>query len=255
MLYASNFHDGRVDVFDSHFHRVHLRGAFQDHRLPDGYVPFGIQQIHGRIYVSYAKQDADKHDDAKGPGRGFIDIYSPTGRLLHRLASRGRLNSPWGMALAPKGFGPFAGQLLVGNFGDGRINVFSPRSGRSEGPCGTSPASRSRSTGCGDSSSATAQLVARTPCCSAPGSMTRQTGSSARSTPHHEDAGRCGAPPCTGRTITTGSAAGPRWTPAAKTADRLRLGRAGSRVVVELVSRDESLCDQLVGHLQDVGPP
>jgi uncharacterized protein (TIGR03118 family) len=134
LLYASNFHDGTVDVFNSRFHSVHLHDAFQDHRLPDGYAPFGIQQIHGRIYVSYAKQDVDKHDDAKGPGRGFIDIYSPTGRLLHRLASRGRLDSPWGMTLAPKGFGPFAGQLLVGNFGDGRINVFSPRSGRSEGP-------------------------------------------------------------------------------------------------------------------------
>ncbi len=133
-LYATNFHDGTIDVFNSAFHKVRLRGGFRDRRIPMGYAPFGIQQIHGLLYVSYAKQDADRHDDLKGAGHGFIDVFTPGGQLVCRLASRGRLDSPWGMAVAPRSFGPFAGDLLVGNFGDGRINVFSRFSGRSRGP-------------------------------------------------------------------------------------------------------------------------
>jgi uncharacterized protein (TIGR03118 family) len=126
LLYAANFHDGTVDVFNSQFQPVTVPGGFTDPSLPAGYAPFGIQDIDNLIYVTYAKQDAQKHDDVAGPGHGFIDVYTPNGFLVERLASRGPLDSPWGMAIAPSSFGPFAGMLLVGNFGDGRINVFDP---------------------------------------------------------------------------------------------------------------------------------
>jgi uncharacterized protein (TIGR03118 family) len=129
-LYAANFHDGTVDVFNSKFKQVHLPGSFTDPSIPAGYAPFGIQNIGGHIYVTYAKQNAQKHDDVSGPGHGFIDIYTPGGQLVKRLASRGALNSPWGVARAPRGFGPFGGDLLAGNFGDGQINVFTPFSGK-----------------------------------------------------------------------------------------------------------------------------
>jgi uncharacterized protein (TIGR03118 family) len=112
---------------------VHLPGGFRDRHLPDGFAPFGIEAIHGLIYVTYAKQDADKEDDVAGPGNGFIDVFTPTGFLLERLVSRGALNSPWGLAVAPKGFGPFGGKLLVGNFGDGRIHAYGLFSGRPHG--------------------------------------------------------------------------------------------------------------------------
>jgi uncharacterized protein (TIGR03118 family) len=129
-LYAANFHDGTVDVFNDQFQPVPSAGGFSDPALPAGYAPFGIQDIHNLIYVSYAKQNSLKHDDLAGPGHGFIDVYTLDGFLVKRLASRGSLDSPWGMAIAPSSFGPFAGKLLVGNFGDGRINVFDPFSGR-----------------------------------------------------------------------------------------------------------------------------
>jgi len=132
-LYASNFHDGTVDVFNSRFHLVHLRGGFRDRRLPAGYAPFGIQEIRGFIYVTYALQNAAKHDDVAGPGHGFIDIYTTNGFLVKRLVSRGDLNSPWGLAEAPDGFGPFGGMLLVGNFGDGLIHAYGLFSGRPHG--------------------------------------------------------------------------------------------------------------------------
>src|SRR5256886_10009133 len=87
-LYATDFHNGRVDVFNSRFHLVHLFGDFRDRHLPRGYAPFGIRAINGFIYVTYAKQDADRHDDVAGPGHGFIDVFTPTGFLLQRLVSR-----------------------------------------------------------------------------------------------------------------------------------------------------------------------
>ena len=133
-LYASNFHDGTVDVFNSKFQLVHLRGDFQDPSLPAGYAPFGIQNIDGFIYVTYALQNADKHDDVSGPGHGFIDIFTKDGFLVKRLVSNGDLNSPWGLAVAPDEFGPFEGKLLVGNFGDGLIHVYGLFSGRPFGP-------------------------------------------------------------------------------------------------------------------------
>jgi uncharacterized protein (TIGR03118 family) len=122
-----------VDVFSSHFKRVRLFGAFRDGALPPGYAPFGIQEINGFLYVSYALQNAEKHDDVAGPGHGFIDIFTNEGILVKRLVSRGDLNSPWGLALAPAGFGPFGGDLLVGNFGDGLIHAYEPFSGKPDG--------------------------------------------------------------------------------------------------------------------------
>jgi len=132
-LYASNFHDNRVDVFNTRFHRVHLFGDFRDRHLPRGYAPFGIRAINGLIYVTYAKQDADRHDDVAGPGHGFIDVFTPSGFMLERLVSRGALDSPWGLEVAPQGFGPFGGKLLVGNFGDGKIHAYGLFSGRPDG--------------------------------------------------------------------------------------------------------------------------
>jgi uncharacterized protein (TIGR03118 family) len=129
-LFATNFHAGTVDVFDSSFHPVHIPEAFTDKKIPSSFAPFGISAINGDLYVTYAKQDASKTDDVAGPGNGFIDIYDTHGKLLQRFTSKGELNSPWGMAWAPfEGFGGFANALLVGNFGDGTINAFDFDSG------------------------------------------------------------------------------------------------------------------------------
>ena len=126
-LYATNFHAGTVDVFDSTFHPVPLPpGAFTDPDLPAGYAPFGIQNIGGTIYVTYALQDAHKHDDVAGEGHGFVNAFDTAGVLLRRVASKGQLNSPWGLVLAPADFGSFSNDLLVGNFGNGRIHAFDP---------------------------------------------------------------------------------------------------------------------------------
>ena len=103
--------------------------TFTDIGLPPGYAPFGMRTIAGKLYVTFAKQDADKHDDVPGSGHGFVDVFNFQGRMLQRLVSRNRLNSPWGVALAPANFGGFSGTLLVGNFGDGKINAFDPKSG------------------------------------------------------------------------------------------------------------------------------
>jgi len=127
-LYATDFHNGRVDVFDASFKPVPLVNAFKDPKIPAGWAPFGIQALNGTIFVTYAMQDKAKHDDVAGGGLGYVDQYSPDGVLLARVAKRGLpkapLNSPWGLAMAPSTFGGFAGDLLVGNFGDGRINVY-----------------------------------------------------------------------------------------------------------------------------------
>jgi len=125
-LYATDFHNAKVDIFDSSFHAVTIAGAFTDPNIPDGFAPFGIQNINGTIYVTYALQDADKEDDVAGPGNGFVDAYDTAGNFIRRVASGGELNSPWGLALAPDNFGRFSGDLLVGNFGNGRIHAFDP---------------------------------------------------------------------------------------------------------------------------------
>jgi len=132
-LYATDFHNGKVDVFDTSFHLVTLSGNFSDPNLPAGFAPFGIQDIGDTLYVTYALQDADRHDDVAGPGNGFVDAYDLSGNLIRRVASMGELNSPWGLALAPDDFGRFSGDLLVGNFGNGRIHVFDPTSLTSDG--------------------------------------------------------------------------------------------------------------------------
>jgi len=129
LLYATNFNAGKIDVLNSSFAPVSLSGSFTDPLLPAGYAPFGIQNIGGKLYVSYALQNAAKHDDVAGPGHGFIDVFDTNGNLLERLASMGSLNSPWGLALAPGDFGTFSHDLLVGNFGDGTINAFNPATG------------------------------------------------------------------------------------------------------------------------------
>ena len=125
-LYATDFHNGAVDIFDASFHAVTMPGAFTDPTLPAGFAPFGIQNIDGTIYVTYALQDEDKEDDVAGPGNGFVDAFTTSGAFIRRVASMGELNSPWGLALAPADFGRFSGDLLVGNFGDGRIHAFDP---------------------------------------------------------------------------------------------------------------------------------
>ena len=123
-LYATDFHNGRIDVFDGMFTLQSWSGAFKDPRLPHGYAPFGIQNIGGRIFVTYAKQQPNSDDELAGPGRGFVSVFGTDGTFQGRVASRGRLNAPWGLAMAPAGFGRFSGDLLVGNFGDGRINAY-----------------------------------------------------------------------------------------------------------------------------------
>ena len=131
-LYATDFNHGQVDVFNSSFQPA---GTFTDSTLTNqGFAPFGIQNIGGNLFVTFAKQDAAKHDDVAAPGNGFIDVFKPDGTMIKRLVSNGPLDSPWGLALAPASFGPFAGDLLVGNFGDGGINAFNPNTGASLGP-------------------------------------------------------------------------------------------------------------------------
>jgi uncharacterized protein (TIGR03118 family) len=123
-LFASDFHNGKVDVFDASFAPVTVAGNFADPTIPTGFAPFGIAAIGGNIYVSYAKQDAGAEDDIPGNGNGYINVFDASGNFVKRFASNGALNSPWAMTVAPATFGPFGGALLVGNFGDGVINAF-----------------------------------------------------------------------------------------------------------------------------------
>ena len=132
-LYAANFHKGRIDVFNARFKRVRLSGRFSDAQIPNGFAPFDIQLLGGELYVSYAKQDAARHDDVAGAGNGFVDVYDTSGHLLRRLIARGDLNSPWGLVLAPANFGAFARNLLVGNFGDGAIHAYDAMTGAEKG--------------------------------------------------------------------------------------------------------------------------
>jgi uncharacterized protein (TIGR03118 family) len=122
-LYATDFHNGRVDVWDSSWNLI-TSATFTDPSIPAGYGPFGIQRIGETIFVTYAKQDADAADELHGQGLGFVDAYDTAGNLLGRVAQHGQLNAPWGLALAPPSFGRFGGDLLVGNFGDGQINAY-----------------------------------------------------------------------------------------------------------------------------------
>lgn len=126
-IYATNFHAGVVEMYDGNFHFVR---SFTDSTVPPGFAPFGIRNIGGRLFVTFALQKPpDNRDDLAGRGNGFVDVFDLNGSSFHRLASRNKLNSPWGLALAPSSFGKFGGALLVGNFGDGRINAFDPETG------------------------------------------------------------------------------------------------------------------------------
>jgi uncharacterized protein (TIGR03118 family) len=130
-LYATDFHNGRVDVFDASFKPVSSPGSFSDSKVPKGFAPFGIQALAGNIFVTYAKQDAAAKDDVPVPGQAYVDEFSPDGQLVARVVNSGKknapLNSPWGLALAPAGFSVFANDLLVGNFGNGRISAYTKR--------------------------------------------------------------------------------------------------------------------------------
>ncbi|HEY7043921.1 MAG TPA: TIGR03118 family protein, partial [Nocardioidaceae bacterium] len=128
MLYAADFSAGTVDVYNGMFQRVITAGNFEDRRLPAGYGPFNVAVLDGKVYVAYAKQDADREDEVAGHGRGRVDVFSTDGTLLKRLSHHGDLNAPWGMTIAPAGFGKLSGDLLVGNFGDGRIHAFDAQS-------------------------------------------------------------------------------------------------------------------------------
>ena len=124
-LYATDFSsNARVDVFDGGWNMVNDPGQFTDPHMKRHYAPFGIQTIGSRVFVTYAKQDPKSTDELHGKGRGFVDVYDLTGQFLRRVAQHGQLNAPWGLALAPAGWGRFGGDLLVGNFGDGQINAF-----------------------------------------------------------------------------------------------------------------------------------
>jgi uncharacterized protein (TIGR03118 family) len=128
-LFVTNFHAGTVEIYDQHFAPIAGAGKFVDSTLPASFAPFGIANINGSIYVTYAKQDADAEDDVAGPGLGFVNVFDTHGAFIRRLISRGPLNAPWGLAVAPQGFGKFSGALLVGNFGNGRINAFDAGTG------------------------------------------------------------------------------------------------------------------------------
>jgi uncharacterized protein (TIGR03118 family) len=133
-LFAANFHAGTIDVFNDAFAPVTLpAGAFTDPNLPQGFAPFNVQEVGGRLVVAYAMQDADAEDEVAGPGLGYVDVYDTAGHLIRRLISGGALDAPWGIALAPNGFGAFSGDLLVGNFGDGAIDAYDPRTGAFDG--------------------------------------------------------------------------------------------------------------------------
>jgi len=120
-LFVTNFRSGRVETFDGTFHRVN-ENAFRDPNLPPGYAPFGIKNLDGQIFVTFVKQDARRADEVPGPGKGFVDVFDTSGNLIRRLVSMGNLNAPWGLALV-------AGELWVGNFGDGKINNYDPNTG------------------------------------------------------------------------------------------------------------------------------
>jgi uncharacterized protein (TIGR03118 family) len=141
-LYVANIRSGRIEVYDTNFNSVNLGGnegdkeddqAFLDREIPEGFAPFNVQEVNGNLYVTYAKQNATKHDDFDFPGFGFVDKFSSNGKLLQRLEHGPWLNAPWGVALAPTNFGSFSNHLLIGNAGSGQIAVYDINSGRFDG--------------------------------------------------------------------------------------------------------------------------
>ena len=132
LLYAANFNSGKIDVWDGNLNPVKT-AAFSNPAVPSNFAPFNIENLGGRLYVAYAMPDADKHDDVAGAGNGYVAVFDLAGNLLGNLTSKGPLNSPWGMAMAPASFGDFANTLLVSNFGDGKINAFNSTTGAQMG--------------------------------------------------------------------------------------------------------------------------
>jgi uncharacterized protein (TIGR03118 family) len=130
-LFASDFHNGRVDVFDATFKLITTAGGFKDPKVPTGFAPFGIQALGNDIFVTYAKQDAAAKDDVPVPGQAYVDEFTTDGQLVARVVNSGKknapLNAPWGLALAPADFSVFGNDLLVGNFGNGRISAYTKR--------------------------------------------------------------------------------------------------------------------------------
>jgi uncharacterized protein (TIGR03118 family) len=129
-LYVANFHAGTIEVYDGNFNKATLPGTFSDPFVPSGFAPFNIQNLGGKLYVTYAKQDATKSIDVAGVGNGYVAVFDTNGNLIQHLISNGPLNSPWGIQIAPPSFGAFANDLLVGNFEDGMINAFNPSTGQ-----------------------------------------------------------------------------------------------------------------------------
>jgi uncharacterized protein (TIGR03118 family) len=133
-LYVADFRKGRIHVYDTNFQRIYMGDdAFRDDRIPRGFAPFNVQNIGGNLYVAFAKQDSEKHDEVDGAGLGFVDVFSPTGRLLLRLEHGHWFNAPWGIAQAPTDFGAYSHDILVGQFGSGEILAFDPVNGRFKG--------------------------------------------------------------------------------------------------------------------------
>jgi uncharacterized protein (TIGR03118 family) len=133
-IFATNFHAGTVEAYNKNFALTTLTGSFADPQIPAGYAPFGIQNIDGDLFVTYAKQNAAKHDEIFGYGYGYVDVFSTEGVLLSRFAAGGPLDAPWAVVRAPYSFGKFAGQILIGNFGNGWINAYPVGGGTSTGP-------------------------------------------------------------------------------------------------------------------------
>jgi len=133
MLYAANFNSGNIDVFDASFKPATVSGGFTDPNLPSGFAPYNIWNLGGKLYVAYAKQNPAKKVSVPGAGNGYVDVFDTSGNLQQRIVSGGVLNSPWGVAIAPAGWGAFGGALLLGNFGDGKINAFDLKSGNALG--------------------------------------------------------------------------------------------------------------------------
>lgn len=133
-LYAADFHNGRVDVFDSSFNVVPSPGGFADSTVPKGFAPFNVSNVGGALYVTYAKQDAAKKDDVRGHGLGLVNVFDANGFRLRRFVAKGRMDAPWAVTMAPATFGSYARRLVVGNFGDGTVQTFDLASGRYRGP-------------------------------------------------------------------------------------------------------------------------
>lgn len=130
-LFVTNFNSGSVEAYDSSFQRVTLAPkAFRDRSIPKDFAPFNIQQVGGNLYVTYARQNSAKHDDVGGAGNGFVDVFNTSGKLLHHLQHGSFMDSPWGVTVAPSSWGKFAGDILVGQFKSGQIDLFNPKSGR-----------------------------------------------------------------------------------------------------------------------------